>query len=230
MAMEDLKQKVVQCCQLLRMTGLIQEGGHVSARIPGTDRILIHPRDVSRLAVSAKHILTVDLNGNLIEGDDRPPSELPIHTSIYRVRADVQSVAHLHSHYATVFSTTDKKLLPICKSAVAFAQGVPLWPSSVLVDTSEKGEAVARTLGRARAVLLQGHGSVVVAGSVEEVFVTSLHLEETARMQYEASLLGEFKLLSQSDIEECLSRGETPRANRKVWDYYGSLAQKEGLW
>lgn len=227
--MDDLKQKVAECCRLLCMAGLIQQSGHVSARMPGTDRILIHPRDVSRVSVTVNDILTVDLDGNLIAGNDAPPAELYIHTCIYRLREDVQSIAHLHSHYATLLSIANVKLLTICTSAVPFVQGVPLYPVSLLVDTAEKGEALAHTLDRANAVLLQGHGSVVVAPSIEEVFATSLRLEEAARMQYEASAIGGFKLLSKSDIETRLSPGGLG-GHRKIWDYYESLARKQGLW
>ncbi len=229
--MEDLKEQVAQCCRLLQMAGLVQQSGHISARIPGTDRVLIHPKDVSRSEVTAKHILTVDLGGNLVEGDDTPPAETYIHTCIYRARGDVLSVAHLHSHYATLLSITDKKLLPICTAAIPFAEGVPVYPSSLLVDSVERGEGVARALGRARAVLLQGHGSVVVGLNIGEVFADSLRLEEAAQMQCEATLLGGVKLLSQSDITQShLSPTGQRSAHRKVWDYYMSLARKQGLW
>ena len=41
-------------------------------------------------------MLVVDYDGNVLEGDGQPPSELPIHLEILRARPDVQSVLHSH--------------------------------------------------------------------------------------------------------------------------------------
>ena len=46
---DDLRKEVATCTRLLVMQEVMDYSGHVSARIPGTDRILIQPRDTSRL-------------------------------------------------------------------------------------------------------------------------------------------------------------------------------------
>ena len=52
----------------------------------------------------------VSLDGQLLEGDDRPPSERFIHAGVYRGRPDVGSVCHIHSRLATVFSIAGRPL------------------------------------------------------------------------------------------------------------------------
>jgi len=228
--MDELKEKVAQCCRLLCMMDLIATNGHVSARIPGTDRILIHPRDVGRLEVEPRHIVTVDLNGKVIEGSEEPPSETPLHTCIYLAREDVLSVVHLHSHYSTLFSIVERKLLPVSSQGAIFAaKGVPVYPRSGTITTEEQGKEVAKVLGGARAVLLKGHGSVVVAGGVEAAFFASLALEENARYQFEATLLGEPQVLDEIDIERVLEMYEPERYARKIWIYHLSLARSKGI-
>ena len=64
----EQKQKLVWCVRMMDMVGLVEHKGHLSARIPGTDRVLIQSRFSSRAALTEKDILTVDLGGKLVEG------------------------------------------------------------------------------------------------------------------------------------------------------------------
>ena len=57
-----LRQQLADCHRMMVMAELLDYSGHVSARIPGTDRILILPRDASRAGVTADQMLVVDLD------------------------------------------------------------------------------------------------------------------------------------------------------------------------
>ena len=59
---QELKEKVAQATRMLAREGIIAASGHVSARIPGTDRILIGPGYVTRDILTADDVITVDLN------------------------------------------------------------------------------------------------------------------------------------------------------------------------
>src|SRR5687768_8502782 len=75
-----LKLKVAQATRRLAREGIIASSGHVSARIPGTDRILIGPGYVTRDILSPDDIVTVDLNTKQIAGKHERPGETDIHT------------------------------------------------------------------------------------------------------------------------------------------------------
>ena len=47
----ELKEKVALATRMLVVQGIIGSSGHVSARIPGTDLVLIGSRDVSRAPI-----------------------------------------------------------------------------------------------------------------------------------------------------------------------------------
>src|SRR5919106_3714235 len=102
---QEIKSKLATLCRLLEHLGLIDFSGHVSARVPGTENVLINPRNVARCKVTPADLLTIDLDGRVLEGRSGPPSEFPIHTEIYRVRPDVMSVVHLHSPMAILVAT-----------------------------------------------------------------------------------------------------------------------------
>ncbi len=71
---EKLKKRVDTACPMLFVEGLVDYSGHISVRIPGTDRFLINPHPISRASVTSGDILISDLNDALIEGKWKLPS------------------------------------------------------------------------------------------------------------------------------------------------------------
>ena len=67
--------------------------GHVSARIPGTDRVLIlghiHSEGRSLIDTDVDDIVTVDLEGKWLEGRIEPVDERFLHLEIMKTRPDV---------------------------------------------------------------------------------------------------------------------------------------------
>src|SRR5690349_1607803 len=96
-----LREQLADCHRMMVMAELLDYSGHVSARIPGTDRILILPRDASRAGVTAGEMLVVDLDGKVLDGNKLALTETAIHLGVYRVREDVQAIGHGHPPMAT---------------------------------------------------------------------------------------------------------------------------------
>ncbi len=217
---QTLKAQVAAAVRMLYREGLIDFNGHVSARVD--DRVFINPRQISRATVQAEQIIAVDLHGKVVEGTDEPPSETPLHTGIYRVRDDVQSIAHLHSHYVTVLGIARQRIVPVFVMGSLFAEGVPIYDDADLITTDEKANAVARTLGAARAAVLRGHGAVVGGASVEDAFMASVYLEENARKQYDALQIGAIQTLSEDELRRLSKSIDRRKSAKKVWEYYAS--------
>ena len=113
METSDIKQEIVTAIRMLESAGLVDMNGHLSYRIPGTDRVLINSRRASRASLTVDDIGTMDLEGNLVDGEDEPPSEKHIHTSVYRARDDVHSVLHNHPHWQTVLGIAGIEMQPV---------------------------------------------------------------------------------------------------------------------
>src|SRR5215467_15421759 len=77
-----LRQQLADCHRMMVMAELLDYSGHVSARVPGSDRVLILPRDASRASVTAEEILVVDLDGKLLDGKGPAPTETAIHLGV----------------------------------------------------------------------------------------------------------------------------------------------------
>jgi L-ribulose-5-phosphate 4-epimerase len=222
-----LKEKVARATRMLTREGVIGSSGHVSARIPGTDRVLIGPADVSREILTAGDIVTVGVDSSWREGG-RPPLETEIHTGIYRARPDVMAVVHSHPLHSVVFSITGKPILPVSVHGAIFADGVPVFAHVGHVNTRELGDGLARALGRRRAALIKMHGAVIVGASVEEAFVAALQLEENAEKQLLAEATGRVEPMTAEEAARCREQSFSPFSIAKRWEYYGEREKREG--
>lgn len=218
----EMKARIALATRMLANEGIVGSSGHVSMRIPGTDKILVGPADVSRDVITTDDVVTVDLNSKQLEGKRRQPDETEIHTGIYRARADVLSIVHTHPTYSVAFSVSKKPILPVHMHGAIFADGVPVFDSVGHVNTRELGDGLARALGNRRAVLLKMHGAAIVGGSLEEAFVAAIQLEENAQQQLlaEASGAGKVEPMTPEDVARCIKQSWRPASIQKRWQYY----------
>jgi ribulose-5-phosphate 4-epimerase/fuculose-1-phosphate aldolase len=227
----QLREDLVTCTRLLVFSGVLDYSGHVSARIPGTDHVLIQPRDMSRAALTPDDLLVVDLDGEVVEGDVPPPAETAIHTGVYRARPDVGMVCHGHPTLSTSFSMVDTPLVPMRHFAYKHPNGLQVHPDPTHIRSREQGDAVAKTLGDADACLLRSHGTVLVARRFDVLFMDCLDLEENAKTLLAATQAGG-KLLPLT-AEEVVIVGESyDRGGHrpgKVWEHYVHLGKAAGV-
>lgn len=85
-------------------------GGNVSARIPGTETMLLKASGGSLGDCTPEGFLITDFDGNLIEGQGKPTREALLHGYIYKLRPDIHAVVHVHSPYAIGWSSSKKDL------------------------------------------------------------------------------------------------------------------------
>ena len=229
--LSDLKKTLAMSSRMLFNSGLVDYSGHISARIPGSDHLLILPHPVSRATVVADDMVVTDFDGKLIEGNYKAPSEVYMHARAYKARNDIQSVAHLHNHMIAVLSMVGKPFFPASSNPGAFfgAGPMPVYMDPALIHTIEQGDAVARTLGKGDAVMLRGHGSMVVGQAIEWVFAACVDLEEAASRFYKASLLGPVLVYSDDETERVMRGRRKDSVVQKIWDHNVAKTKLAGL-
>ena len=189
---EALREQVAWACRIL---ALGDHGdytlGHVSARAADGCHVLMKRYGLGLEEVTPDDVLRIDLEGNQIGGESRVHLEYVIHTEIYRVRPDVQSVIHTHPPYTTAFGATNAKLELLNHDAVLFRDGLAYFDdTSELIISAEQGARVAAALGQRRAIILRGHGVVLTGGSVPWATYAALTLERVLRIQSIAGTFG----------------------------------------
>lgn len=226
MSTNELKQGLADAIKMLERARITDFSGHMSARLPGTERILINSAKSIRSALTADDIVTIDLDGCLIEGTDAPPMEFHAHTEIYRRRKDVQAVAHVHALWSTFFSMAGVPLLPVTPQSSMLGE-IPVFPKPTSINTKAIAQEVAAMLGERRVVLLRSHGAVVAAEGIVEVFALAVYLEENAYRQYMARQLGEPYVLSAEEIKLMATNLWKPNLLKKTWDYHYTNMMRE---
>jgi ribulose-5-phosphate 4-epimerase/fuculose-1-phosphate aldolase len=154
-----------------------------------------------------------------------------MHARAYKARGDIQCVAHLHNHMVAVLSMVDKAFYPASSNAGAFfgSGPMPLYMDPALIHTIEQGDAVARTLGKGEAVMLRGHGSMVVGRAIEWVFAGCVDLEEAASRFYKASLLGAVRVYNEDETQRVMQARRKDSVVQKVWDHNVAKTKLAGL-
>jgi L-ribulose-5-phosphate 4-epimerase len=214
--LDELKKRVALGNRIMFYQGLADYHGHVSARIPGTQRFFIKPVLAPLGEIAPKHIIEVDIdaymevceqnyaqagNKRAITKLKNPPRETMIHAAIYKSRPDVNSVVHTHQTIATAFSVAGTPILPIYNQAAVFAPETPIFPIPRLIYSVQDGKEICETLADRNAMLLKGHGIVVCGDSLEYATVHAIYLERTAYMQFIASTVGKPSIMPQSEID-----------------------------
>jgi ribulose-5-phosphate 4-epimerase/fuculose-1-phosphate aldolase len=170
-------------------------------------------------------VVVVDLDGNLLEGDEIPPSEVFIHTEIYRARPDVLSVVHTHQPMATLCGIVGLPILPVLHIAGPLVErGVPVWPCAKLVTDRELGAAQAMALGDHSVCHLQGHGIVSVDRTVQEATLGAIHLERLAEANFRAAQVNRPPRVIPPDELAQLKQQRAAPAGR--WAYYVDLVTR----
>ncbi len=214
------KQQLVDAIRMLERAGYIDHNGHCSARRDASSFYINSGASV-RGTLTVDDVVSVELDGNLVEGTAKPPLEYHIHSEIYRARPDVNAVMHTHPQWSTFLSMVGEKYRPV------YAQGVllgnmPVMDSVLSINTKPMGEKLAKILDRGPAVLLKAHGVVVVGADVVECFALAAYVEENSYRQYMAMQIG--KPYEFSENEQKVSREKLWTASlfKKTWDHYYS--------
>ena len=250
--LDDVKHEVVIANRMLYETGLAAgltiERGHVSMRLPGQpDRFVIKGLGPALSLLGPDDLLVCDLEGFKTEGPKElnVPNEVKMHSCILRERPDVASVVHVHPRFAVLMSVLQVDLGPMCIEGMQlFSKPLPVFPSPRLIIREEDGVEVAKLMGDADAILLQGHGAATAGADMEEAVMNMLYLEEQARMNWyaycaagpkhatiTAEQSAEFGANMRAMRDQPHLKPEvapTPRKPSGVWKHYQKLIEDRG--
>lgn len=225
MEKKQLVKKLVIANRILDREQLAVPLGHISVRIPGEDQILIS-RNIAPGLVTTRDILCLDLKGKILRGKGKPYAEVPLHLSIYRLRKDIDCVAHTHPFYVIALSMAKIPLQPMSNEILFVSdEDIPIYDDPQLIDTDEKGDDLARVLGNRSSLSIKGHGAVVVGRTIEETVVLAVHMEQAAKLQIMASIAGKPLRYPLNQIESWRNTlkaytGGSP--TEREWSYYSA--------
>jgi ribulose-5-phosphate 4-epimerase/fuculose-1-phosphate aldolase len=221
----SLRQDIVSACRILSEQKLVEGFGHVSARIPGTDRFLLTPR-ISLALVKKKDLLTLNLAGEVVAGDHPAPFEAWLHTAIMKSQPRVNAITRIHARVANIFSVTDRKLEPVHNHGSFFAGGVPVYAKPDLISNEALGGEVSRALGDKPAILLRGNGQVTVGRTLPEAVMMAIYLEEAAEVLFGALQIGTPIPLTLNESKQRQVEALPPVDLERAWNFFKGRVEK----
>jgi L-fuculose-phosphate aldolase len=196
----DEKEQIILVGRWLDQKGMIAgSDGNISVRV-APNQILITPGGISKGRMIVEDLVTVDLEGNKINGQRNPSSEMAMHLFTYRSRPDINACVHAHPPYATSFSVAGKPLPNnILPEIVVFVGDIPL------TDFAPPGtQAVPKSLDpyivTNNAFLLKNHGLLTIGKNLEEAFQRHEIVEHYAHILWLAAQLGDIKPLPDEEL------------------------------
>jgi len=223
----ELIEKLVIANRILDSERLAVPYGHMSVRIPDGNQILIS-RNIAPGRVTSKDILCLDLNGTILRGKGKLYAEIPLHLSIYRMRKDIDCVAHTHPFHVVALSMTKIPIQPMSNEVLLLAdEDIPIYCDPQLIDTIPKGNDLSKALGNRSCLSIQGHGAVVVGKTIEETVVLAIHMEQAAKLQILANAVGKPLRYSLDQIEAWRNTTKAYTGGKpaeREWDYFKARA------
>ena len=251
----DVKYQVAVANRVLWALGLASgvtaSLGHASLRVPGQpDRFVVKGRGYKMDALAAmrpEDMVVCDTEGYFIDGPIGSTQcfEVKMHSCMYKLYPDVQSVVHVHPRFAVLLTTLGQQIKPMCQEGIQLVRTpLPMYPHVKTIQTDAEGMEVATLIKGYKAVLLQGHGATTIGNTLEEAVMNMLQLEEQARMNYYAlsalgpnypaipdaliaEMSGRTPLAELPHFQEPIARAAGQPRVGGVWQYYTAEVAKD---
>lgn len=217
----SIKENVINAAHILINRGICEAFGHVSARLPETDLFVITPKASMDAVDGPEDLVTVDMRGQRVDGNEVEPLETWIHTCIYRKRPDAGGIARTHSFTTSVFSILGESVKPVHDFGAILLGEVPVFQDSHLIENEKIGLRLAEFIGpQGSAAILRGNGTAVLGKDIMEATIRAIYLEESAMLQFKARQIGQPIYFSEEEVHQRGNQLLEPSHIRRAWEHY----------
>ena len=161
--------------------------GNITCKV-GPDTIWATPTGVSKGFMKKEMLIKMKLDGEILEGKEKPSSEIRMHLRVYQEDPQVMAVVHAHPKFATLFAIAnrpiDSRILP--EGIVQL--GVVPCAKTVIPGTQDVPDSIAPYVNDYNAVLLGNHGVLTWS---EDSMMQAYYRLETAEYFAEIILYGD---------------------------------------
>lgn len=196
MLVPELRERVYKANMELPDHGLVKfTWGNVSAIDREKGLIAIKPSGVAYETLSPENMVVSDLDGNIVEGDLNPSSDLPTHVELYKAFPKIGAIVHTHATesvawaqagrdipcYGTTHADTFYGSIPCTRSlTVEEIQGeYEKETGKVIVETFAKRELDPLAVA---GIVVRNHGPFAWGKDEKAAVYNAVVLEEAARM------------------------------------------------
>lgn len=160
------------------------------------------PAGVSKGYMTKEMLMKMDLDGHILQGTQKPSSELKMHLRVYLENPDLTACVHAHPPAATAFAIAGIALdRPILPEAIVQLGVVPVAPYAA-PGTQEVPDSIAPYCCTHNGVLLANHGALTWGTSPMQAYMRMESLEYYALLtMYTGSIIGQANELSREQVD-----------------------------
>lgn len=156
--------------------------GNLSIYDRGEGLMLITPSSVPYETMAEEDMVLMKLDGEVVEGTNRPSSEWRMHAVVYQNKEEVSSILHTHSPYATSFAVNKLEIPVILIEMVPFLGGSVPVAEFALPGTEAVGAAAVKALQERNACLMTNHGVLAVGTTIGQAHIRAVYVEDAAKI------------------------------------------------
>ncbi|MCQ2740107.1 MAG: class II aldolase/adducin family protein [bacterium] len=201
---KDLIKKIIFCGKLCGEKNFTPGySGNISARYK--DGLLITTSGSANGYLKTSDVVYTDFEGNSLEKNKKPSSEKFLHIAIYKKRSDIKFILHVHSPYLSSFASASKELMqPVMAENVFYFGGIPL-AKYALPSSFELVDNTIKFFDKYDAVLMENHGFIVGAKTIEDAYLKLELAESYAQVVLNTEILGGANILSEEQEKAILA-------------------------
>jgi L-fuculose-phosphate aldolase len=211
----SIRDEVAAAARRLAAEGLlVGTAGNVSAR--EGERIAVTATGVVLGGCTPDQVSVVTSNGEVVEGDLLPTSELDLHLAVYAATS-TGAVVHTHAPFSTAVACVLDELPVLHYQQLLLGGTIRVAPYATF-GTAELAAHVRDALTDRQAALMANHGSVAIGGSLDQAVENALLLEWLATLHQHASALGTPRVLTEEQQADVITQALTRK--------YGHIQEK----
>jgi len=155
----------------------------------------VNPFGVAFSLIKRSDLIRVNEEGKVVDGGEcrlLNTAAYMIHHAIHAARPDVNAACHSHTIHGRAYCTLGKELDIITQDSCAFYNDHVVYDSfNGIVFAEEEGQNIAKALGNKKAALLQNHGLLTCAPTVEAAVFWFVSMEKCCHAQLLADAAAE---------------------------------------
>ena len=202
------RNDVIDICKRVHANGWVAANdGNVSIRI-GPNAVLCTPTGMSKGYLTTDQLIKVDMDGNKIDGDLEPSSEVKMHLDVYKSKENIGAVVHAHPPFATGFAVAGIALDECIIPEIIISLGsIPLTRFGT-PSTSEIPDNVKPYLKEHDVFLLENHGALSIGKDVYQAYYRMESLELFAKINLVARMLGNVNIIGEDNVRKMIGLRE----------------------
>jgi L-fuculose-phosphate aldolase len=191
------RSEVVATCRRAAAQRLVVgTAGNVSVAVG--DHVAITATGADFATLDETHVVVVDREGRLVDGDLEPTSELGLHLGLHCSHDGAGAVVHTHAPVGVAVSTVLDALPVIHYQQLLLGGGVRVAPFAPF-GSPELASHVHAALEHRQAALMANHGSVAVGSDLAQALDHALLLEWLCTVYRDACLMGSPRVLDEAE-------------------------------